>query len=78
MMAFNFNRYFLTAFQTFTRMEGRRCSVAGGGCFGYEEYTAEEQAAVTRALQQRLGPSFIRNPTPASQSIVFNSLTNVQ
>jgi hypothetical protein len=49
-------------------MEERRCPVAGGGCFGYEEYTAEEQAAVTRALQQRLGPSFIRNPTPIKLS----------
>jgi hypothetical protein len=58
-------------------MEGRRCPVAGGGCFGYEEYTAEEQAAVTRALQQRLGPSFIRNPTLANQSIVSSEMSLV-
>ena len=30
-------------------------------CFGCQEYTAEEQAAVSRALQQRLGPAFIRD-----------------
>ncbi len=74
-LAFNFNCFSLSSPQIFNnRMEGGRYSVAGGGCFGYEEYTAEEQAAVTRALQQRLGPSFIRNPTPASQSIVFNEI----
>ncbi len=74
-IAFKFNCFSLSSPQILNRMEDRRCPVAGGGCFGYEEYTAEEQAAVTRALQQRLGPSFIRNPAPASQSIMFNEIS---
>ena len=29
--------------------------------FGHDEFSAEEQAAIQRTLQQRLGPQFIRS-----------------
>jgi len=43
-----------------------------GVCFGKQEFSAEEQAAINKALQQRLGPNFIsQRPAGGGQKVVY-------
>jgi len=40
--------------------------------FGYEQFSSEEQAAVQKALHQRLGPNFIsKRPAGGGQNVVY-------
>ena len=40
--------------------------------FGSEQFSSEEQAAVQKALQQRLGPNFIsKRPAGGGQNVVY-------
>ena len=46
--------------------------MSGFQLFGADQFTAEEQAAVQKALQQRLGPNFIsKRPAPGGQHVSY-------
>ena len=47
-------------------------AMSGFQLFGADQFTAEEQAAVQRALQQRLGPNFIsKRPAGGGQNVSY-------